>query len=108
MALADELANGEEVGEPDRVGSDLDHSLLDVGNDVEQRHAHERRLAWRSPLFDHVGRAVPVVADEEHGNNLARITGGRGGCGGRRRHGHARRKERRCEDRDCLPAYWHH
>ena len=35
VALADQLADREEVAEPDRVGGDLGHPLVDVGDDVE-------------------------------------------------------------------------
>ena len=72
VALADQLTDGEEVAEPLGVGEDLGHPLLDVGNDVEPRDARERRLARRPALLDHVGRAVPVVADEQDGSDLAR------------------------------------
>ena len=61
VALADQLADREEVDEPERVRRDLLHPLVPVGHhDVDPSEPLERLRV------EHVGGAVPVVADEHH------------------------------------------
>src|SRR5690606_5115368 len=85
VSLADAVADGHEVDPADRVGVDLCHPLLAVGDDVDPADLREV-AAGR----DDVGGAVPVVADEQHlprggraaGAALGGGGGGRGHCGG--------------------------
>ena len=83
VALADELADAEEVAVVRRVGLDLGHPLRDVRDDVD---ALQPRVALR---VDHVGRAVPVVGHHEHGTRLLLRRDGRPGR--REHHRHCRR-----------------
>ena len=79
VALADLLADREEVAEPLRVRLDLRHPLVDVRDDVDAREPPE------PARLDDVGGAVPVVADVEDVARLRRLLARR--AGGRRGHG---------------------
>ena len=73
VALADLVADGEEVGVARPGCLDLREALLLVGHDVHAREPLER------VRVDDVGRAVPVVADVEHvARRRRRRRGGRG------------------------------
>jgi hypothetical protein len=69
VALADELANGEDEGEPVRVRVDLEHALVDVGDDVDARHALVAGLR-----IEDIRGPVPVVADEHDVADAASAT----------------------------------
>src|SRR5436190_525430 len=69
MALSDEQADSGEEPRGRRVGHDLRHPLVLVGNDVEADQPLER-----VPVQD-IGGAVPVVADDE---DLMRLGSGGG------------------------------
>ncbi len=83
VALADQLAHGEEVAELARVQGLFGEPLLEVRDDVEPPELGERLG------IDDVRRAVPVVGDEQHGPG-ARHHGRpllRGGAGGEHEQG---------------------
>ncbi|CAN5287843.1 hypothetical protein BH09ACT12_BH09ACT12_05110 [soil metagenome] len=80
VALADQRADGEEVGQPVGVGRDLLHPLVVVGHDVDAPEPRERTRRHE------IGGAVPVVADEDHSPGALRAVSGRAGVAIGERH----------------------
>jgi hypothetical protein len=95
VALADLLADRQEVAEAHRVALDLGHPLGQVGHDV-QPHQPLERVA-----VEDVGSAVPVVA---HHDDVARRGARRGLCGGRQHRRERQRGHHGCEPRPCSHA----
>ena len=81
VPLTDLLLDREVVRRPHRIGGDLRHPLLAVRDDVDPPEALERAGS------EHVGRPVPVVADEDRPTYVAQRCRALGGAGRRRAEG---------------------
>jgi len=95
VALADQLANGEEEAQLVRTRVDLQQPLLEVGDDVDARHPLVAGLG-----IDDVGGPVPVVADEDDVPDAARAVALGDSL---RRRQKQRRRERGDRQRQCPP-----